>query len=126
MLLSCDQLVLEVHMASSPEKSPATYFGFRDLHGFKDFVGYVILCAPEMFPVDDWRTPDQQMNLDRAFIGLRYGLKLTAQEKGESALLAKCREMVEEAYGLYQAGQDHAGQCKLEEMDKLLMTLPSQ
>lgn len=113
-------------MASSPEKSPETFFAFKDLHGFKDFIGSVILCAPDMFPVRDWRGPDEQMNLDRAFIGLRYGLKLTAQEKGESPLLAKCRELVEEAYGLYRARQDHAGQLKLEEMDKLLMTLPSQ
>ena len=113
-------------MASSPEKSPEKFFAFKDLHGFKDFVGSVILCAPDMFPVRDWRGPDEQMNLDRAFIGLRYGLKLTAQEKGDSPLLAKCRELVEEAYALYQGGQDHPGQRKLEEMDKLLMTLPSQ
>jgi|LakMenEpi03Aug12_release.lakeMendotaPanAssembly.Ray.scaffolds.fasta_scaffold249305_2 hypothetical protein len=111
--------------SSSPEKDPA-YFGFTDLHGFKDFVVEVIAGAPDDFMEMDWLQPDEQMNLDRAFVGLRYGLKLTAHEKGESPLLDKCRELVEEAYGLYRSGQDHEGQRKLEAMDELLITLPSQ
>lgn len=112
-------------MASSPESDPATYFGFRDLHGFKDFVGFVVMCAPDMFPFDDWREAGQQMNLDRAFVGLRHGTNVTAQEKGDSPLLAQCRALVEDAYERYQAGQDHAGQLKLEEVAALLKTLPS-
>jgi hypothetical protein len=111
--------------SSSPEKDPA-YFGFTDLHGFKDFVVEVITGAPNDFMEMDWLKPDEQMNLDRAFVGLRYGLKLTAEEKGESPLVGKCRVLVEEAYELYRAGQDHAGQLKLEEMETLLKTLPSQ
>ena len=112
-------------MGSSPEIDPA-YFGFTDLHGFKDFVGYVILCAPELFPEQDWRPPDKQMNLDRAFVGLRYGLDLAQKEVGKLPLLDKCRELVEQAYSRYQAVQDLAGQLKLEEMDRLLQGLPSR
>jgi len=59
---------------SSPEKDPA-YFGFTDLHGFKDFVAEVIVCAPDMFIPMDWLKPDEQMNLERDFVGLRYGLE---------------------------------------------------
>jgi hypothetical protein len=114
-------------MASfSPESDPATYFGFTDLHGFKDFVGSVRLCAPDLFPKRDWRGPDEQMNLDRAFIGLRYGLKLAEEEKGGSELLAKCRDLVEEAYTEFHEGRDRVGHLKLQEMDNLLMELPSQ
>lgn len=113
-------------MELSSLKEKCSSLGFTDLHSFKDYVVYVLSCAPDMFPPEDWRGPEEQMNLDRAFVGLRYGLELTAREKGDSPLLAKCRELVEEAYGLYRVGQDHAGQLKLEEMDKLLMTLPSQ
>src|SRR5262245_54726900 len=109
----------------SPENDPA-YFGFTDLHGFKDFVGYVILCAPELFPEEDWLEPNEQMNLDRSFVGLRYGLQLTAEEKGELPMLPKCRELVEESYQLYKAGDDLAGQKKLEEMQLMLLQLPSQ
>jgi len=112
--------------SSSPEANPASYFGFRDLHGFKDFVVYVFSCAPDLFPEDDWRGPDEQMNLERAFVGLRYGLGLALTEKGDSDTLARCRALVDEAYADYDAGRDHAGQLKLEEVEKLLKRLPTE
>ena len=111
--------------SSSPENDPA-YFGFTDLHGFKDFLVAVIVDAPDDFMEMDWLKPEDQMNLDRAFVGLRYGLDLTAKEKGDSEVVAKCRELVEEAYAEYVAGRDMEGQRKLEEMDQLLKKLPSQ
>ena len=111
-------------MASSPD-IPDTY-GFNDLHSFKDFVCYVYACAPDLFPFDDWRSPEDQMTLERAFVGLRYGLDLAAKEKGESAVLARCRALVEESYAEYKAGRDHAGQLKLEEVEKLLAKLPTE
>jgi hypothetical protein len=110
--------------SSSPKDHPA--FGFTDLHGFKDFVSMVITCAPDLFMPYDWLGPDEQLNLGRAFDGLRYGLHLTAREKGELPLLARCSALVEEAYGLYESGQDDPGRRRLEVMEKLLKTLPSQ
>jgi hypothetical protein len=111
--------------SSSLDKSPARG-GFHDLHSFKDFVAMVIVCAPDNFMSQDWRATDDQWNLDRAFAGLRYGLGLTSREKGESAILARCRELVEQSYVEYRAGRDHAGQLKLEEMEKLLKQIPSR
>lgn len=110
---------------SSPEGC-TKYFGFDDLHAFKDFVGMVIVCAPDGFFDEDWLLPDEQINLERAFVGLRYGLQLTAAEKGESKLLEQCRELVEAAYADYRAGDEVAGQAKLEQMEALICTLPSQ
>jgi hypothetical protein len=57
---------------------------------------------------------------------LRYGLDLAAKEKGESGLLSRCRALVEESYAEYKAGRDHAGQLKLEEVEKLLAKLPTE
>jgi len=113
-------------MASSPENDPATYFGFTDLHGFKDFVGLVLSCAPDLFLYADWLRPDEQMNLDRAFIGLRYGLDLATREKGPSPVFTACREHVEKAYALYKADENYAGQLQLEEVEKLLRKIPSR
>jgi hypothetical protein len=113
-------------MSPLPESDPAQYFGFRDLHGFKDFVVYVFMCAPEMFPEDDWRGPDEQMNLERAFVGLRYGLELSVKERGNCDTLAACRELVEFAHADYVAGRDHAGQLKLEDVDRLLKKMPTR
>ncbi len=111
--------------STSPESDPA-YFGFTDLHGFKDYVGMMVVCAPDQYIEMDWLAPEDQMNLDRAFVGLRYGLDLAEKEKGESALLARCRALVEESYAEYKAGRDHAGQLKLEEVEKLLAKLPTE
>lgn len=113
-------------MELSSHESCAKYFGFRDLHACKDFVSMVIVCAPDGFFEEDWLAPDEQLNLDRAFVGLRYGLQLTAAEKGESELLATCRGLVDAAYAKYQAGDEVAGQAELEKMEALLKTLPSQ
>lgn len=112
-------------MELSSLKEVCSTFGFNDLHSFKDYVVYVLSCAPDLFPPEDWLAPEDQMNLERAFAGLRYGLELTAQEKGESEVLKQCRAIVEQAFVMYVAGDDLAGQHKLEEIEKLLKTIPS-
>lgn len=109
-----------------PSFDPQEYFEFTDLSEFMDYLGFVIVCVPVDFPWEDWRSAEDQMNLDRAFVGLKYGLDLAAKEKGESALLQRCRKLVEESYVEYKAGRDHAGQLKLEEMEKLLLALPTE
>lgn len=106
-------------MASYPEIDPA-YFGFTDLHGFKDFVVLVLSCAPDLFPMYDWLPMEQQLDLERAFVGLRYGLELATKEVGESPVLEKCRELVEQSYAAYQKGNGMDGQAKLEGVDRLL------
>jgi hypothetical protein len=104
---------------SSPENN-AAYFGFTDLPGFKDYVVYVLSCAPDLFPEEEWRRPEEQMNLERAFVGLRLGLNILAQQTDDSALLDECTKLVDEAGAQYHAGQDHAGQSKLEELERIL------
>jgi hypothetical protein len=98
----------------------ATYFGFTDVHGFKDFIGYVIFCAPDCFPSDDWRATDQQMTLERAFVGLQYGLDLAERETNGLQLVTECRKLVEEALLDYQSGRVVEGQSKLVKVKKLL------
>jgi hypothetical protein len=113
-------------MASSSPEKDFSYFGFTDLHGFKDFLVEVIAGAPDDFMEMDWLEPEDQMDLNRAFVGLRYGLDLTAQEQGETELVITCRRLVDEAYQEYVAGREAEGQGKLEEVEKLLNKLSSQ
>ena len=99
---------------------------FHDLHSFKDYVVYVYACAPDLFPLEDWRAADDQMNVERAFEGLRYGLDLTEKETGKTELVVQCRKLVDDAYSEYVAGRELEGQRKLEDVEKLLKTIPSQ
>ena len=42
-------------------------FPFTDLHSFKDYVGFVQLCAPNRFPRRDGVSAEEQWTLDLAF-----------------------------------------------------------
>lgn len=107
-----------------PTEGGATGFGFTDLNGFKDFVVFVLSCAPELFPEEDWLPPDQQMDLEKAFTGLRCGLDILRNDAGETPLLAECGELIEKAYAEYRAGRDADGQANLEEVAELLAKPP--
>jgi hypothetical protein len=104
----------------------ARQFGFSDLHSFKDYVVWVQLCAPDEFPVEEWAGPDDQMTLDLAFEGLRLGLQMAAQEKGEREEFARGRSLVDDAHAAYRDGRMRDGFFKLEELEKLLKKVPSQ
>ncbi len=101
------------------------HFPFSDLHSFKDYVGFVKLCAPDMFPPREGVGPDEQWTLDLAFEGLRLGLKMAVAEKGPKPVFAACQELVDAAYAHYREGRMREGFLKLEEMQKLLKKVPS-
>lgn len=103
-----------------------TSWHFHDLHGFKDYISMVYIGAPDRFREREGRGPEEQWTLDLAFEGLRHGLAITAEEKGELPVLVTCRTMVEEAYAHYCEGRIREGCLKLQEMAKLIRKLPSQ
>jgi hypothetical protein len=102
------------------------HFGFTDLHSFKDYVGFVKLCAPDEFPAEDWAAPADRWTLDLAFEGLRLGLRMAAEEKGERDEFARGRTLVEDAYAAYRDGRVRDGFFKLEELQKVLKKVPSR
>jgi hypothetical protein len=55
-------------------------FPFSDLHSFKDYVGFVKLCAPDKFAPREGVSPADQWTLDLAFAGLRLGLRMAIEE----------------------------------------------
>ncbi len=107
-------------MTSLPPENDLSYFGFTDLIGFKDFLVEVIAGAPDDFMEMDWLKPEEQMNLHRAFVGLRYGLDLAAAERGETETITTCRQLVDQAQANYQAGRNDDGQHALVEVETLI------
>ena len=99
---------------------------FHDLHGFKDYVGFVKLCAPDSFPSPEVSGVNEQWTLDMAFEGLRFGLRIAVEEKGPLPAFTTCEKLVEEAYTHYREGRMREGFFKLEEMQKLLKKIPTQ
>jgi hypothetical protein len=97
-------------------------FPFNDLHSFKDYVVFVQLCSPDRYLPRKRLAP---WTLESAFEGLRYGLSLAVEEKGDRPVFEQCRGLVEEAYGYYREGKKREGFLKLEEVIKLLKKVPS-
>ena len=101
-------------------------FPFSDLHSFKDYVGFVQLSLPNRFPRREGAAASAQWTPDLAFDGLRLGLDMAVQEKGERIEFAESRRLVEEAYNAYKSGDIRSGFAKLEQVQKLLRKVPSQ
>ena len=101
-------------------------FPFSDLHSVKDYVGFVRICAPDLFPVREGVSPEYQWTLDLAFRELREGLALAIEEKGDKPVFRECGRLVEEAYNEYRAGNRREGFSKLDQVGKLLKKMPSQ
>jgi hypothetical protein len=101
-------------------------FPFTDLHSFKDYVVFVQTYSPDRFRPREGVGQSDQWTLDLAFEGLRQGLSMAVNEKGELPEFMTCRRLVEDAYGHYQKGQKREGFFILEEVQKLLKKVPSQ
>lgn len=87
----------------------AARFPFSDLHSFKDYVGFVKICAPDRFPQREGVGLADQWTLDLAFEGLRLGLEMATEEKGEREEFAKGRALVEDAYAACRDGRMRDG-----------------
>lgn len=104
----------------------AVAFPFSDLHSFKDYVGFVKLCASTRFPMREGVGPADQWTLDLAFEGLRLGLRMAVEETGDRDEFRRSESLIEEAYAAYRDGLIRDGFFKLEEFQKLLKKVPSQ
>jgi hypothetical protein len=106
-------------------QQPSWRFGFHDLHSFKDFVGFVKRCAPDDFPVREWRGASDQWSLDRAYEGLRTGLEMAASQGVGDTTLEECRSLFDAAFDHYRAGNRDEGSKSMGAAERILRQLPS-
>lgn len=74
-----------------------------------DFIGYVVLCAPDDFPYEDYLPKDDQMTLQRAFHELHESIglldpRVTPPEKRE--MLAA---LLHQSLAAYERGEQRQG-----------------
>lgn len=89
-----------------------------------DFIAGVVIRAPNRFPKEDFLKPEEQLNLDRAFDELRYGLDRVSEDLGESSEIVTARTMLEEAYTHYREERIKEGAWRLQDMSQLLEKMP--
>jgi hypothetical protein len=68
-------------------------------------IAYVLICAPDEFPHEDFLPDDQQMNLDRAFEQLRQGVEIAYPEAEFAVKRALLHGILDRSYKLYLAGE---------------------
>ncbi|HSE15780.1 MAG TPA: hypothetical protein VLB46_01940 [Pyrinomonadaceae bacterium] len=92
----------------------------RDLDSLWDFIGYVVLSAPDDFAEEDFLQPHEQMNLERAFEELRNALNLIKPAKLNDAKRSHALSLLEESLNSYQAGDDVKGAHLLQDFQVLI------
>lgn len=102
------------------------HFGFTDLHSFKDYVVFVQTYLPDRFRPREGVGPADQWTLELAFEGLRLGLRMAVEEKGERDEFTRGASLVDDSYSAYRAGDMPSGFRKLEELQKLLKKIRTE
>jgi hypothetical protein len=80
----------------------------ESIEALYDFIGYVVLCAPNQFPARDYLPQSDQMNLDRAFAELRGAITLIRPELSDARRMALL-DLLERSLGAYRADQVRQG-----------------
>jgi hypothetical protein len=92
----------------------------KDINSFYNFIGYVVLCAPDRFPVEDYLAPDQQMNLDKAFAELRKGVDLVDKAVAPDEKRATLLDLLDRSIAAYRSGDDVRGAHLLQDVEALI------
>lgn len=91
----------------------------KDIDSLYDFIGYVVLGAPNEFPVEDFLPPDEQMNLEKAFEELRRGLGVIDLEVANERKL-RLSSLLDESLAAYRSGDDVKGAHLLQDFEALV------
>ena len=92
----------------------------NNLDGLYDFIGYVVLRAPDSFPTEDYLKPDEQMTLDKAFSELRAGLNFVESEVVGVETKRQLSSLLEESQTAYVQGARKKGAHLLQDFEALI------
>lgn len=92
----------------------------KDINSFYNFLGYVVLRAPDKFPIEDYLSIDEQMNLDKAFLELRRGLSFVNSEVADPEKQKNLLYLLETSYMAYKSGDDIKGAHLLQDLEGLI------
>jgi hypothetical protein len=80
---------------------------------FRDELAFVMGCAPDQFPVEDYLPPERQPNLDNSFERMQQSFCAFVEAYGQSSDTARWQEDIEESCALFKAGEKLAGKRRL-------------
>jgi len=92
----------------------------KDIDSLYNFIGYVVLTAPDRFPRRDYLREDEQMTLEKAFAELRHGIDLVKARSPDLPNVDKLTGVLEDALALYLAGEEARGAHRLNELEAMI------
>jgi hypothetical protein len=84
-----------------------------------DFLANVIVCAPDDFIEEDFLPPDQQLNLERAFLELERGMQFLAEDGVEPERMSELRRLLDASLTAYRTGNDVKGAHLLHDFESV-------
>jgi hypothetical protein len=85
-----------------------------------DFIGYVVLRAPDRFPQEDYLRPDEQMTLEKAFEELKAGLAFVDPEVVGDEAKTRLSTLLQESKLAYRSGDRLKGAHTLQDFEALI------
>lgn len=87
----------------------------RSVDHLYNLIGYVVLSAPDSFPIEDYLEPAQQMTLDKAFAQLREGVEVAYPDDFHPEKKPMLYALLDQSLAAYRAGEDVKGAHLLQE-----------
>jgi hypothetical protein len=92
----------------------------RSLPHLYDFIGYMVLRAPDRYPTEDFLEPDEQMTLDRGFRMLKESLVYVPVPPDFPAFHSALAEVLSDSLLAYRRGDRKAGARRLLDFQNLI------
>jgi hypothetical protein len=81
----------------------------KDIDSLYNFIGVVVLRAPDKFPVLDFLPLEEQLNLEKAFDELRRGIDFIEPDMADRAKREHLTSLLDQALGAYRLGDEFKG-----------------
>jgi len=95
-----------------------------DKESFFDFLGFMIVHAPD-FPEEDFLDPDEQLDIEKAFIELDDGISIIGGTVDESQL-TKMRDLASRSRLCFRNGDEIGGTELLQQLDEIVKQVASE
>lgn len=99
-------------------------FKIKSIDDLYDHIGYVVLRAPDRFPVEDYLPTDEQMTLERAFEQLRQGVEFAYPDDFHPEKRAALNELLDRSFTAYKGGSEVEGAHLLQDFQDAIFKSP--
>ncbi|CAD2251748.1 hypothetical protein QSH46_022195 [Xanthomonas arboricola pv. juglandis] len=92
----------------------------ENIDSLYDFIGVVVLRAPDKFQILDFLPPEEQLNLDRAFDELRRGIDFIEPEMADEKKRKDLASLLDLALTAYKNGDEYRGAHLVQDFQDLI------